>query len=61
MLASLCGRDYTAAEKAAAVARFKQKTGERYDGLVMKAADAERELDGTEPEPGRAAPDHRGL
>lgn len=44
VLASLCGRDYTAAEKAAAVARFKQKTGERYDGLVMKAADIEREL-----------------
>lgn len=44
VLASLCGRGHTAAEKAAAVSRFKQKINECYDGLVMRAADTEREL-----------------
>lgn len=38
VLASLCGRRYTAAQKAAAVAGFKRKVSECYDGLVEKAA-----------------------
>ena len=44
VLSSLCGNEYTAAEKAEAAARFKQKIGERYDRLVMRTADIEREL-----------------
>ncbi len=44
ILSSLCGYEYTAAEKAEAIARFKQKIGERYDRLVMRAADIKREL-----------------
>lgn len=45
VLVSLCGREHTAAEKAAAVSGFKQKVSERYDRLVAKVADAERELE----------------
>ncbi len=44
VLASLCSRDHTAAEKAAAVARFKQKVNRRYDELVTGVSDIEREL-----------------
>ena len=44
VLASLCGREHTAAEKAAAVSRFKQQISGRYDELVAGAAELEREL-----------------
>ena len=44
VLASLCGREHTAAEKAAAVNRFKQQISGRYDELVAGAAELEREL-----------------
>ncbi len=45
ILASLCGREHTAAEKAAAVARFQQKVDERNDRLAAKAAEAAKELE----------------
>ena len=44
VLASLCGREHTAAEKAAAVNRFKQQISGRYDELVAGVAELEREL-----------------
>lgn len=45
VLASLCWHGYTAAKKEAAAARLKQKVSERYDGVVMRAADADRKLE----------------
>lgn len=45
VLASLCGRGHTAAEKAAAVARFKQMVSQYYDSLIMEVRDTERKLE----------------
>ncbi len=45
VLSSLCGRNHTAAQKAEAAARLKQKTSAYYDKLVMKMADIAKRLE----------------
>ena len=45
VLASLCQREFTAAQKAAAVKEFRRKTAQFYDELVAGIADADRILE----------------
>ena len=48
ILASLCGYEYTAAQKASAVAGIKRKTEQAYDEIVKQISDAERSIDDLE-------------
>lgn len=48
ILASLCGYEYTAAQKSSAVAAMKQKTDLAYDEIVKQISGVERDIDDLE-------------